>query len=187
MRTHTWNARWTLTLSACGILIGAGIVWLFISKADKASSGMRVTDPDYKPMTARQEREMEGVATRDRLVRRIAASSRIGIKRTEPWIDEAGDRLLGAVVHIELSPSVDMRRARVPVYITPGPSARRGTPTLERVGVISATGVAGLNASVLLRSERVVTLEPIGPHIAVSEEELLGPEPGPAYRRPEGE
>lgn len=186
-RVAEWGPRQWLTLVLCGCVAAALLVWLVAGSGNGSRTGPREIGPDYTPMTASQTKEAEGIAVDDQVVDDIAGQSKQTVSGIEPWINSAGKRLLGAVVHIRLDPPVRMQGVKVPVYVTPGPDAPAGTPSLERVGVMSATGVAELNASVLLEADRVVAVEPSGRRVAVTEERLLGPEPGPAYRRPEGE
>jgi hypothetical protein len=184
---RTWGPRQWLTVFLCGGIVGAVVVWVVTGSDDGSSARPQVTDGDYEPITRSQEGEAKQIAVRDHAVESIAGGSQEDIGALEPWVNETGNELVGAVVHIQLDPPVRIRRAKVPAYIFPGPAAPPGTPTLKRFAQISATEVTELVAKVLLGENRVVAVEPRGARASVSEETLLGSDPGPAYRQPEGE
>jgi hypothetical protein len=183
----TWGPRQWLTAVLCGGIAGAVVVWILAGSDDGSSSRQQAGGRGYEPITPAQESEAKQIAARDHVVEGIAGGSREAVGTLEPWVDESGNELLGAVVRVRLDPPVQIRRARVPVYFFPGPAAPPGTPGLKRFARISATEVTELVTKVLLDEKRVVSIEPRGARASVSEETVLGPDPGPAYRQPEGE
>jgi hypothetical protein len=184
---RTWGPKQWATAILCGGIASAVLVWILTGSDDGSSSRAQVAGSGYEPITPSQESKAKQIAARDHTVESIAGGSREAIGALEPWVNETGNELLGAVVRIRLNPAVQIRRAKVPAYIFPGSAAPPGTPSLKRFAQISATEVTELVTKVLLGENRVVAIEPRGARASVSEETLLGPDPGPAYRRPEGE
>lgn len=181
----TLGRRILAALLALG-LIAALIVWL-IADGDGDGGSQRATGPDYTPMTAGQRADMKRVAMDDAGVLALTHRHRTSVAAIEPWINGAGNLLVGSVVRIAIRPPVRLEKHGLPVYITPGPYAPPGTPSLEKVLRTSATRVSELRAYVLLGPERVVEIEPAGAHAAVTEQHLLGPPLGRSYQRPTGE
>lgn len=181
-RTGLW-----LGLGLCGVLVGGLVIWMLGNSDRHDPARADVSGPYYTPITEQQETEAKEMAVHSRAVQALGAGRQVKVESLEPWINSGGTQLLGAIVHIGLRPAVRLQRQRLPAYVTPGPSAPAGTPSMERYVVISGTGVSELNASVLLKKGRVVSVEPSGRHAAITGLHLVGPPPGPAYRRPEGE
>jgi hypothetical protein len=136
-------------------------------------------------LTKGRARKIRAAALHSRFVRQVSAGSQIRVSKVIPWVSEGGRELLGGVIHLYLSPSVEFDNQKLPATISPNQKAPPGTPTLYRYIRMSAANVGELEVQIKLENGRAVRIEPAGEGYKVTKAELIGPPPKSSAYAPE--
>jgi hypothetical protein len=134
-----------------------------------------------------EERALELVEGDPRL-KDLIGDRRYEPEEVAPWATVDGQRLVGAILKLELQEPVTVGPANWPIMIAAATASpvRAKKPYITRTARLAVKNATEIMASVDLRKSMVVGLMPGGPNFEARPIKFYGSPPGPAFREPEG-